>query len=99
MRPQLAMTVEAADSAVFLTVPPMPWGLGFTPARGVFLGVAALAVAMLPPWARKLYGLPGFSATGRLATLNVRALGTVLRALPHSIVEGPIYRAAMERVS
>ncbi len=99
MRPKLAMTVEAADSAVFLTVPPMPWGLGFTPVRGVFLSVAALAVAMLPPWARKLYGLPGFSATGRLATLNVRALGIVLRALPHSIVEGPIYRAAMERVS
>jgi uncharacterized protein (DUF2236 family) len=99
IRPQLAMTVDAADSAFFLTVPPLPWGLGFTPARGAFLGVAALAVAMLPGWARKLYGLPGLAATGLLATLNVRALGTALRAVPHSLFEGPIYKAAMARAA
>lgn len=99
MRPQLAMTVEAADSAVFLATPPMPWGLGYTPARGIFLAVAALAVAMLPPWARKMYGLPGLSTTDRLATLNARMLGTVLRTLPGSIVEGPIYKAAMKRAA
>jgi uncharacterized protein (DUF2236 family) len=99
MRPKLAMTVEAADSAVFLAVPPMPWGLGYTPARGLFTAVAALAVAMLPPWARKMYGLPGFGATGAIATLNARALGIALRRLPGSIVEGPIYKAAMKRAA
>jgi uncharacterized protein (DUF2236 family) len=99
MRPQLAMTVEAADSAVFLAAPPMPWGLGFTPARGIFLAVAALAVAMLPPWARKMYGLPGLPTSDWIATLNARALGTVLRTLPGSIVEGPIYKAAMKRAA
>ena len=62
MRPKLAMSVEAADSAVFIAVPPMPWGLGYTPARGLFFAVVALAVAMLPPWARKMYGLPGLAA-------------------------------------
>jgi uncharacterized protein (DUF2236 family) len=99
MRPRLAMTVEAADSAVFLATPPMPWGLGLTPARGLFLGVAALAVAMLPPWARKMYGLPGLSTTDWLATLNARVLGITLRTLPGSIVEGPIYKAAMKRAA
>jgi uncharacterized protein (DUF2236 family) len=99
IRPELALTVDAADSAFFLTVPPLPWGLGFTPARGAFLGVAALAVAMLPAWARKIYGLPGLSATARLATLNVWALGTALRAVPHALFEGPIYKAAMARAA
>jgi uncharacterized protein (DUF2236 family) len=99
MRPKLAMTVEAADSAVFIAVPPMPWGLGFTPARGLFFAVVALAVAMLPPWARKMYGLPGLSATGTIATLNARALRLALRTLPGSIVEGPIYKAAMKRAA
>jgi uncharacterized protein (DUF2236 family) len=99
MRPTLAMTVEAADSAVFIALPPMPWGLGYTPARGIFFAVVALAVAMLPPWARKMYGLPGFSATGAIATLNARALGIALRTLPGSIVEGPIYKAAMKRAA
>ena len=50
---------------LFLTMPPMPWGLGYTPARGIFMAVAALAVAMLPPWARKMYGLPGLSRPAR----------------------------------
>jgi uncharacterized protein (DUF2236 family) len=99
MRPKLRMTVEAAESALFLSVPPLPWGLGFTPARGVFLGVAALAVGMLPPWARKLYGLPGLAATGVLASLNARALGAALRVLPHRLFEGPRYREAMRRVA
>jgi uncharacterized protein (DUF2236 family) len=99
MRPQLAMTVEAAESAVFLSVPPLPWGLGFTPARGVMLAAAALAVGMLPDWARKLYGLPGLSATGALASVNARALGTTLRVLPHRLFEGPIYRDAMRRAA
>jgi uncharacterized protein (DUF2236 family) len=99
MRPKLAMTVEAADSAVFIAVPPMPWGLGFTPARGLFFAVVTLAVAMLPPWARKMYGLPGLAATGTIATLNARALRMALRTLPGSIVEGPIYKAAMKRAA
>lgn len=99
MRPKLAMTVEAADAAVFLTVPPLPWGLGLTPVRGALMAAAALAVAMLPPWARKLYGLPGLSLTGRLATLNARVLATSLRTLPHALFEGPIYRDAMRRAA
>jgi uncharacterized protein (DUF2236 family) len=99
MRPKLAMTVEAADAAVFLTVPPLPWGLGLTPVRGVFLAASALAVAMLPAWARKLYGLPGISVTERLATLNARVLGTTLRAVPRSVYQSPAYRDAMRRMA
>jgi uncharacterized protein (DUF2236 family) len=99
MRPKLAMTVEAADSAVFLTVPPLPYGLGLTPLRGIVLASTLQAVAMLPSWARRLYGLPGLSATTRLASLNARAVGTAMRALPHVLFEDPMQRAALRRVA
>jgi uncharacterized protein (DUF2236 family) len=97
MQPRLAMTVDAADSAVFLTVPPLPWMLGLTPARGIYLGVAALAVSLLPNWARKMYGLPGLSATDQLATLNARALGSALKLLPERLWHRPVFEDAMRR--
>ena len=99
MRPELAMTVEAAESALFLTVPPLPWGLGLTPVRGAALGAAALAIGMLPPWARKMYGLPGLAATGAMATLSARAFRTALRPLPRSMVQGPMQRQARRRLN
>jgi uncharacterized protein (DUF2236 family) len=97
--PRLRMTKEAAESLLFLSTPPMPWGLGYTPARAAWLGVSALAVSLLPPWARKLYGLPGLPTTDLTASLSTRALRLTLRALPKSLVEGPIYKSAMTRAA
>lgn len=99
MRPKLAMTVDAADSALFLSAPPLPWGLGFTPVRGMWFGVAALAVGLLPGWARKLYGLPGLPVGDMTAGLSARALRFALSALPHQVFEGPVYKSAMRRVA
>jgi uncharacterized protein (DUF2236 family) len=95
--PSLRMTRQAAEGALFLTAPPMPWKLGFTPVRAAWLGVSALAVSLLPPWARKLYGLPALPTTDLTATLSSRALRLSLRALPRRLREGPIYQAALER--
>jgi len=95
--PSLRMTRQAAEGALFLAAPPMPWKLGFTPVRAAWLGVSALAVSLLPPWARKLYGLPALPTTDLTATLSSRALRLSLRALPRRLREGPIYQAALER--
>jgi uncharacterized protein (DUF2236 family) len=97
IRPELAMTKEAAESALFLSAPPMPYRLGFTPARLAYLGVAATAVGLLPAWARRLYGLPGLPTTGPAAALSARSLRLALKAVPDRILHGPIYKAAMLR--
>jgi uncharacterized protein (DUF2236 family) len=99
LRPALRMTRTAAEAALFMTAPPMPWGLGYTPVRGAWLGVASLAVGLLPAWARKLYGLPALPTTDLTASLSARALRLSLRALPRRFVEGPIYQAAMARAA
>jgi uncharacterized protein (DUF2236 family) len=97
--PRLRMTREAAESLLFLSAPPMPRGLGYTPVRGAWLGLAALAIGLLPPWARKLYGLPALPTTDLTASLSARALRLTLRALPRNLFEGPIYKSAMARAA
>jgi uncharacterized protein (DUF2236 family) len=99
VRPELLMTKEAADSALFLSAPPMPYKLGFTPVRFAWLGVASTAVGLLPSWARRLYGLPGLATTGPTAALSARTLRLALRALPEKALRGPIYNAAMQRAA
>jgi uncharacterized protein (DUF2236 family) len=97
MRPRLKVGRDARQTALYLTVPPLPWGLGFTPVRPLWIGVAAYGFGLLPPWARKLYGLPGLRTTDLSATLTSRTMRLALRAVPSSLVEGPIYSAAMAR--
>jgi uncharacterized protein (DUF2236 family) len=97
--PELRMTRTAAESLLFIAAPPMRWGLGYTPVRAAWLGLAALSVSLLPPWARNLYGLPALTATDVTATASSRALRLALGALPRRLREGPIYRAAMDRAA
>jgi uncharacterized protein (DUF2236 family) len=93
------MTTEAAESALFLSAPPMPYRLGFTPARLAWFGLAATAVGLLPIWARRLYGLPGLPTTGPAAALSARSLRIALKAVPERALRGPIYEAAMARAA
>lgn len=97
IRPELRLTRAAAEGAVFMAVPPMRWWLGWTPARAGWLGLMALAMALLPPWARRLYGLPGLPTTDLTATLSTRALRLTLATLPRNLRQGPIYRDAIHR--
>lgn len=99
VQPDLAMTKEAAESALFLTAPPMPYRLGFTPVRLAWFGLASVAIGLLPTWARRLYGLPGLPTTGPTATLSARTLRLALRAVPEKALRGPIYEAAMARAA
>ncbi|MER5455535.1 oxygenase MpaB family protein [Micromonospora sp. NPDC002389] len=107
VRPELRMTKEAAEQALFLTAPPLPWklslparvGLNLGPLRWAYLGVAGTALALLPGWARRLYGGLGLPTTALSADVSVRALRLALTALPRDWREGPMRRAAEERAA
>lgn len=98
MRPELELTVDSAATGLFLTVPPLPYGLGLTPVRGAALGVAALAIGLLPAWARRLYGLPGLPATDLIASANALVLGRMLSAIPIEWIS-PLRRNALRRIA
>jgi uncharacterized protein (DUF2236 family) len=117
MRPQLGLTRDSAETAFFLTVPPVPdlggnrdtWasravrlGLTLGPARWAYFGVAGTAIALLPPWARRLYGGPGLPTTDFTADLSVRGmrllLDSVLATLPRRYQVSPVRQAALARI-
>jgi len=99
VRSDLVLTADSLRAARFLSAPPLPFGLGITPVRLAWFGVAAIAVGLLPRWARRIYGLPGVPTTDPVASLSARALRLSLRALPERVLRGPIYNAAMERAA
>jgi uncharacterized protein (DUF2236 family) len=110
VRPELGMTKDSAETALFLTVPPVPesWGsrslrLGLTlgPSRWAYFGIAGTAFALLPPWARKMYGGLGWPTTDASADLSVRGLRLLLKgviaAAPQRYKVAPMRQAALER--
>ncbi|QGN45556.1 oxygenase MpaB family protein [Micromonospora sp. WMMD558] len=107
VRPELRMTREAAETALFLTAPPLPWklslparlGLTLGPPRWAYLGIAGTALALLPAWARRMYGGLGLPTTALSADLTVRALRLALAAVPRRWREGPMPQAARERAA
>jgi uncharacterized protein (DUF2236 family) len=100
VRPQLRVTSLARRNALWGFSPPMPtWVSLATPARPAWAALVGTAGAMLPRWARRLYGLPGLPVTDLTATLSGRALRTTLAALPEAWIGSPAHRAARERVA
>jgi uncharacterized protein (DUF2236 family) len=110
MQPDLGLTRDSAEAALFLTVPPVPdsWGgrplrLGLTlgPTRWAYLGVAGTAFALLPPWARRMYGGLGWPTTDVTAGLSVRSmrllLNAIIAAIPKRYKVAPMRQAALER--
>lgn len=95
VRPELALTPAAVDVATFLAVPPMPHHLGWTPARPVWIGVAAAGFGLLPRWARRMYRVPGLPMADLAATVTARVGRQAMRVLP--LKPGPIYTDAMRR--
>ncbi|MGH3344367.1 MAG: oxygenase MpaB family protein [Carbonactinosporaceae bacterium] len=99
VRPELRVTPEARRAARFVLGPPMPrWVALVTPARPAWAGMAGLALAMLPRWARRMYALPGLPTTDLAATITGRALRSGLLALPPAVREGPHRKAARARI-
>jgi uncharacterized protein (DUF2236 family) len=100
VRPELRLTAPARAAYGFIVLPPMPgWVQLLTPARPGWAGLAALGVAALPRWARRMYGLPAFGLTEPATSAAVRALRRTALAVPARARESPIVRAARSRVA
>jgi uncharacterized protein (DUF2236 family) len=99
MRPSLKGGSDARSIARFLAVPTLPWGLGWTPVRPLWIGVAGYGFSLLPAWARRMYGLPGLPTTDLTATFTARVIRSAIRRLPTKAIEGPLYRAALDRAA
>jgi uncharacterized protein (DUF2236 family) len=112
IRPELALTRDSAETALFLTVPPVPQGLGgralrlgltLGPTRWAYFGIAGTAIALLPPWARRLYGGLGWPTTDFTADLSVRGMrlliSTVLATVPERYRTSPIRQEAEARIA
>src|SRR4051812_45053820 len=100
MRPSLAATPAAKDAARLVLVPPMPtWVRYLTPARPAWGGLAALAFASLPRWARRMYSMPAFALTDAAATAGLRAFRQAVLPMPQRVRRSPIVWAGYERVA
>jgi uncharacterized protein (DUF2236 family) len=112
VQPELALTRDSAEAALFLTVPPAPdlgtntavrLALTLGPARWAYSGIAATAIGLLPPWARRMYGGLGWPTTDLTADLSVRGLrllvATILATLPSRYRETPARKAALARAA
>ncbi len=83
VRAQLRLTDDATRGVRLLLAPPMPKRVRLlTPARPAWAGLAGLAFALMPSWARRMYRLPGLVTTDLAATVAVRALRAGVHVLP-----------------
>jgi uncharacterized protein (DUF2236 family) len=78
-RPDLRLTDEARSATMNLFAPK---GRAPQAVKVAVPAVATLALATLPRWARRLYGLPGLPTTDLATTLTLRALRTATDVLP-----------------
>lgn len=100
VQPELHVTEVARRNALWSLAPPMPaWVALVTPARPSWAGLITLSAALLPRWARRLYGLPGWVTTDATASLAARTVRQSLLLLPPSWTDSPSRRAARERLA
>jgi uncharacterized protein (DUF2236 family) len=100
IRPSLAVTAAARDAYRLIVLPPMPtWVRYLTPAQPAWGGLASLAVALLPQWARRMYSLPGLGLTDAAATAGLRAFRQTMLRLPQRARRSPIVWGGWDRVA
>ena len=80
VRPELQASPLARRAARRLALAPLPLRAGAAAARPVWTAVAAVAIGLLPRWAKELYGLPRIPGTGWAEERAVTAGLAALRA-------------------
>ncbi len=99
VRSELELTDDATRGVKVLISPPMPKKVRLlTPARPAWAGLAGMAFALMPGWARKLYRMPGLPTTDLAATAALRALRTGLQVLPDRWTGPPEVLAARAQI-
>ena len=100
VRPRLRVSQVAMRNVLWGFAPPMPaWIAYATQARPAWATLVGIAAAMLPPWARRLYRLPGLPTTDISASVAARAVRGALVMLPGQIASNPAYRQARARLA
>jgi uncharacterized protein (DUF2236 family) len=100
MQPTLAVTPAAREAFRLILLPPMPtWVRYLTPAQPAWGGLAGLAAALLPHWARRLYSWPALGLTDRAATAALKAFRQTMLRLPQRARRSPIVWGGFERVA
>ena len=90
IQPELAASDDAKRAALFLTFPPMPTAIRLgTLAAPAWAGIAAIATASLPKWARDLYHLPSFPGHVKATDLALRQLRASIQLIPESWLGNP----------
>ncbi|MFJ8623703.1 oxygenase MpaB family protein [Kitasatospora sp. NPDC093550] len=98
VRPLLRATPAAREALRFAVTPPLRgWALLASPLRPAWAALVGCAVGLLPPWARRLYGLPGLTITDPLVTAQARIVRQAALRMPRSWREGPHLVAARRR--
>lgn len=99
IRPELRVTEEARRGVRRLAIPPMTKRVKLlTPARPAWAGLAGLAFATQPKWARRIYRLPGLPTTDLAATGALKAIRAGIVALPDKWTGPPHVREARAQI-
>lgn len=100
VRPELRVTRVARRNVLWGFAPPMPrWVVLATPARPAWASLVAISAGMLPPWARRLYGLPALPTTDLGASLAGRVLRRTAVSIPGDLARSPAHRDALARIA
>lgn len=97
--PELIASDDAKRAALFIALPPLPPLLRLgTPIAPIWGGIASLAGASLPGWARRLYGWPTLPGQDLATNVALRTTRSALSALPSWFLESPQLRSARARM-
>lgn len=98
--PELSASDDAKRAALFIALPPLPPLLRFgTPIAPIWGGIASLAAASLPGWARQLYGWPTLPGQVSATDIALKTTRVALSTLPKTFRESPQLRAAQARMN
>lgn len=99
VRPELALSDAARRGVKRLAIPPMTtWVRLLTPARPAWAGLAGLAFALQPKWARRIYKMPGLPTTDLAATGALKAIRAGVVRLPDKWTGPPLVLAARSQI-
>lgn len=98
-RGELRVTEAGRGALKFVLFPPMPSAAWVVAAKPAWATLASIAVALLPRWALKLYGLPGLPTTPLVASAAARTFRGTTSLLPLDKREGPMLKAARARLA